>query len=140
MKIYIAHNFAARLELREHLVPFLTRLGHEVTSTWITDDSHVDKLNAKQSALIDLSDIDRADALVLYVDQFGDSPGKGKFLELGYAIAKGKRVYLWGKDDSSVFYHLPQVIRLETWKDFSIPKSHTEPKEIGLGTATNTIL
>lgn len=112
MKIYLAHNFAAREALRD-TVRLIESLGHEVTSSWITDDSHVINDNARKSAEIDLADIDRADALILFTSQWGEKHGKGKFMEFGYAIAKGKRVFIYGPDQtSSVFYHLPQVIKI----------------------------
>lgn len=106
MKIYLAHNFAARLVLRP-VVERLTQLGHEVTSRWITDDAHVLESTAAQNARDDLDDVDRADALVIFTDQFAERPGRGKFVELGYAMGKGKRIYLCGvPDPTCVFYNL----------------------------------
>jgi nucleoside 2-deoxyribosyltransferase len=113
MKIYLAHNFKARWWLRDY-IKLLELKGHQVTSTWITDDAHIDSKNKEESALVDLEDIDRADCLILFTDQYGERPGKGKFLEMGYALGKGKQVYIHGQDvQSSVFYHLPQVIVLD---------------------------
>lgn len=40
MKIYIAHNFAARQELLDTIVPTLEALGHTVTSQWIKSGDH----------------------------------------------------------------------------------------------------
>lgn len=110
MKLYLAHNFAARDALRL-LVEKLEASGYHVTSRWITDDAHVQESTAQQNALDDLEDIDAADVLVLFVDQFKDRPGKGKFIEFGYAYAKGKQIILCGDDtESSVFYKLPGVV------------------------------
>lgn len=119
MKIYLAHNFAARDVLIPTIV-LLERIGHEVTSTWITDDSHIDRFNKEKSALVDLIDIDRADAIVLYTDQYADRPGKGKFFELGYALAKGKQCYIIGRDDSCVFYALPSVTRIQDFTELPL--------------------
>lgn len=109
MKIYIAHNFAARTVLHP-IVEELRTLGHEITSSWITDASHLDVLKIEESAKLDLEDIDDADALLLFIDQFGKTPGRGKYVELGYAIAKGKLIFLNGIGmDECVFYALPQM-------------------------------
>lgn len=114
MKIYIAHNFKAREYLPKFIIPAIIAQGHEVTSTWITDASHISSYNKRQSAEIDLADIDRADAILLFVDQYGERHGKGKFLELGYAYAKGKRCFLYGPDDSCIFYSLIGMERVTT--------------------------
>lgn len=103
MKIYIAHNYGARIVLRD-VIPQLEAMGHQITSRWVTDDAH-DTINGA-NARADLDDIDRADAVLLFVDQWGDRPGKGKYVELGYAIGIRKRVILIGKDDGCIFYHL----------------------------------
>lgn len=110
MKIYLAHNFKARWWLRDY-IKLLERAGHIVTSSWIVDDSHCESGHSRAtSAISDFNDIDASDALILFTDQYGDSPGKGKYMEFGYALAKGKKVYIHGLDTtSSVFYHLPDV-------------------------------
>lgn len=111
MKIYIAHNFKARWWLRDYKA-FLEGIGHVVTSRWISQNyPEIRNPEMEQKfALEDLADIDAADALILFTDQYGDSPGKGKFMEFGYALAKGKEIYIHGKDiQSSIFYYLPGV-------------------------------
>lgn len=119
MKIYIAHNFAARDYLMD-TVRGLEEHGHECTSTWIWDDSHILGMNEEQSALKDLEDIDRADTLILFIDQYWERMRKGEYFEFGYAVAKGKRVILIGKDTSCIFCHLPQLERFEYLCDFLV--------------------
>jgi nucleoside 2-deoxyribosyltransferase len=115
LKIYLAHNFAARDTLRSLIVPFLEQEGHEVTSRWITGDLVTYECNAELAAVHDLEDIERADTLILFTDQYGNKPGKGKFIELGYAIRAGKRIILVGDDlESCVFYHLPTIRKVRT--------------------------
>ena len=109
MKIYIAHNYAAKSVLLP-VIDLLTKQGHQVTSRWITDDTH-DGLNA-ETAQADIDDIDRAEALLLFTDNWGDRPGKGKYMELGYALGTNKKVFLFGRDESCVFYFLPQMVRI----------------------------
>lgn len=117
MKIYIAHNFDARIHLRDTIRLFKS-LGHEITSTWITDDSHMEGGHSRQhSALVDLQDIDRADALLLFIDQFSESPGRGKYVELGYALGTGKKCFIYGSNWGCIFYHLPQIIHLTSFEE-----------------------
>jgi hypothetical protein len=54
------------------------------------------------------------------VDQFGPRPEKGKYVELGYAIGTGKKIFLCGFDTSCVFYALPQCIRVRTLNDIPL--------------------
>lgn len=108
MNIYIAHNFAARLMLRESVVPYFEGRGHFVTSRWIKDDEHVQG-SGEFCALSDLEDIDKCSTLILYIDQYSDRPGKGKWFEFGYALRAGKRIILIGEDRSCVFVNLPTV-------------------------------
>jgi len=111
MKIYLAHNFKARWWLRDYKA-LLELNGHKVTSRWITQNYPEIRTHEieQKAALEDLEDIDAADALILFTDQYGDSPGKGKFMEYGYALAKGKQIYIHGKDiQSCIFYYLPGV-------------------------------
>ena len=118
MKVYIAHNFAARDWLKKEIIPLLKNRGYEVTSRWIWDDSHIEKNNKEQSAIRDLQDIDEAQGLIIFLDQFADRPGKGKFVEMGYALGSDKDVITIGKDLSCVFTALPQIIHYETIDDF----------------------
>lgn len=115
MKIYLAHNFEARESLKQ-TATLLKSLGHEVTSSWIQTEPPYLKGHAYY-ANMDLHDIDRADAILHFVNNFGEKSGKGKYIELGYAIAKEKRIFLFGTTDQDcVFYHLPQVIWLDSFK------------------------
>jgi hypothetical protein len=127
MKIYIAHNYAARQMLAYSVVPILTDLGHVITSRWITDyPNHDDGSNQTQQALIDLVDIDLADALLFFTHNYGNLPGKGKYVELGYAIGLNtgntgmKKIFLFGTDDSCVFYHLPNLIRIKSLEEIPL--------------------
>lgn len=97
----------------------IEKLGHQITSRWITDDAHNFDENSSFSAKADLEDIDKADAILLFVDQFSERPGKGKYVELGYAIGMNKKCFLYGVDDSCVFYHLPELKRIVAFEELS---------------------
>ena len=112
MKIYIAHNFTSKDILRDTIRELKT-LGHECISTWIIDDLHILEKNIQESALKDLEDIDRADALLFFTDQYEPIPGRGKFIELGYALGSGR-------DNSCIFYLLPQITRINSLDSLNI--------------------
>lgn len=110
MRIYIAHNFEARIELRK-TVELLESLGHTVTSRWIKDDSIFERSMIVNS-LYDISDIICSDVLIFFSDNYGDKPGKGKYVELGYALAKGKRIFIVGQNNNScIFYSLCEHVK-----------------------------
>ena len=110
-EIYLAHNFAAR-EWLPKVVDRLMQAGHLCTSAWIFDDSHAHGGTMLESAMADLQGLDQAQVLVLFTDQYGDRPGKGKYAELGYALAKEKKVFLVGEDSGCVFYALPGITQV----------------------------
>jgi hypothetical protein len=103
MKIYIAHNFDARIWLRQEIIPVLSR--HTITSSWILSDECFN-VSLEQNAINDFNDLTKADIFVLFTNQFGKRHGRGKFVELGMAIARVKVICLIGdKDTSCVFYN-----------------------------------
>ncbi len=114
MKFYIAHNFAARDWLREEIKPQFEAAGHTITSRWITEDLHLMEENQAEAARHDIEDVERADGIVLFSDNFGDRPGRGKYVELGYAIGRNKILFVVGENTSCVFYNLPAVTHVQT--------------------------
>lgn len=108
MKVYIDHNFAARAWLAAEVVPKLQAAGHEVTSSWITDDSHLFEKHSRESAVEGLQNIEEASSFIIFAEQYSDRHGTGKFVELGYAIRAGKRCIVIG-EGSCIFYHLPTI-------------------------------
>src|SRR5216683_6722679 len=113
MKVYLAHNFAARKYL-QGIIELFTSHGHEVTSRWITDDAHLLPEHAEQSAVHDLEDIEKCGYFILFTDQYSEGSGKGKYVELGYAIRTGKRIILVGQYSGCMFYNLPIMHRIST--------------------------
>lgn len=117
MKIYLAAPYAARDILKDHL-SFWQDHGYEVTCGWvkgtrplgaasygISEVSTQEEVEAH--ALMDLEDVDRADAVVLYTAQYiaaaaGLDPvahnltSGGRHVEVGYALAKDKPVVVIG--------------------------------------------
>lgn len=110
MKIYLAANFRARVFLKK-LIPLFEDKGHEITSRWITHEDHVaETVETKvKSAKEDVEDVYRAEAIVLFADQYGPRPARGKYVELGLALAKKKKIYIVGQERDCIFYWLPEV-------------------------------
>src|SRR6267142_3869939 len=118
MKLYLAHNFDARNYLNIIVKPKLEAAGHIITSRWIWDDFHLDKGSGVISAQHDLEDIENSNGIILFVDQYAERPGRGKFVELGYAIRAGKKTFLIGSNTDCVFYNLSIIVKFDTIDDF----------------------
>ncbi len=71
-------------------------------------------MNAEQSAVRDLADIEDASYLVLFTDQFGERVGTGKWVEIGYALRAGKIVICIGGKSSCIFTELLNVVRVDS--------------------------
>ncbi len=114
MKIYLASNYSTHPEMREH-AKTLEALGHEITSEWINGTHGGD--DRALYAQIDLRDVDAADAIIFFAEApEGSRTRGGKHVEFGYALAKGKRIFLVGKP-VNVFHHLPEVIQRIHFED-----------------------
>lgn len=109
MNIYIAHNYAAKQMLLETVVPLLESNGHFVTSRWI---KNTEIGIAQDDAVKDLMDIGYANTLIFFANQYGINPGRGKYIELGYALRDGKRCIVVGNEEDKkgcIFYNLPTI-------------------------------
>lgn len=108
MKIYVA----APYELRDTAIGVmrdLEQMGFTVTSEWLRTDEEISPKMAAQ----DLRDIDAADlVVVLHPPEFEYKGTGGRHFEMGYAVAKGKRVILVGRRTNN-FHHLPCIERVE---------------------------
>jgi len=91
MKIYIATRFRNK-ELAKSIANELITNGHEVTSLWIWGEQGSTK---GEIALADLLGVEVADALLLLAKDCEGVPG-GMWVEMGYALGKGKSVYYLG--------------------------------------------
>ena len=114
MKIYLAANYSTFPQMQEH-AKTLEKDGHEVTSEWITG-TH-DKDDRAEYARIDLRDVDAAEAVIFFSEApVGSRTRGGKHVEFGYALAKGKRVFIVGPR-VNVFHHLPEIIQRFYFED-----------------------
>jgi nucleoside 2-deoxyribosyltransferase len=94
----------------------LQQTGHVVTSRWL--DNEEESKDKAAAAQMDLDDVDSADALVLLGLPKGTTyKGGGRMVEFGYAVAKGKKLFLV-TDRECVFGWLPQVTFCSTTQEF----------------------
>ena len=114
MKIYLAGRFVNK-ELLKAKRSDLEKLGHFITSRWLDGQPY----SKQDNALMDLEDIDKADAIVLYADTVPqpERPYGGMFVEFGYGFAKKKKIFVVHPElTRCIFIHLPEVIHLPTWE------------------------
>lgn len=124
MRIYLAAPFAAR-PLAQEIGEWLTIAEHEVTSSWFKSTREItegtlgattdlDHDSVVEHAQGDLNDIDAADLLVMLTAQFCMTRmpqvapelliksfySGGRFVEAGYAMARGKAVHIIGEPEN----------------------------------------
>ncbi len=107
MKIYVAARTTQQREARAIAIQ-LTTLGHEVTSGWLAQADLDNPVRFRTEAERDLADLDAAEAILILTTVVAG--GKGMWVEFGYALAKGLKIYTYPHIDSGcVFMALPQV-------------------------------
>ena len=115
MKVYLAamYQWMEAIKAKREL---FHAAGFESTAQWLDGDEEK-QLNRHSAATMDLDDVDRADALVLYTLAKGSKfSSGGRFVEFGYALAKDKKIIIVG-DRENVFCHLDHVTVVDTTED-----------------------
>ncbi len=120
MNIYLAGRFVRQDALKEVRKTLHNETFHRITSRWLditqietSDDNWA--TYAKDCAERDLADVDMADLLIL--DLPDPKVGKGGlYVELGYALAKGKMVWIVG-NRTNVFCWTNGVKFFSTWEE-----------------------
>lgn len=105
MKVYLAAVYQWMERMKVEREKFRAA-GFEVTSQWIDNgEESVAIVQRHDAAQMDLNDIDMADILVLFtLDKGTMFSSGGRMVELGYAMAKGKAIFIIG-DRENVFCH-----------------------------------
>jgi hypothetical protein len=124
MKVYLAARYSRKKEIKS-LVPVLLEHNIEVTSRWLeetgSDTAHLHEFTPKfcrQTAYIDLEDIDKADTFVFFSeDPTIGIPRGGRHTEFGYALGTGKRLIVIGGEEN-IFHYLPQVVHYPDLNSF----------------------
>lgn len=123
MRLYLAGPWKRRKEIQGYAQE-LRGLGIEVTSRWLNQggddegDGHCPEELQEKFALIDLLDIEHANALVAFTEAAG-SPAHtgGRHFEAGYAVAKRRMVFVVGPREN-VFYCLPGIRQFDGFDEF----------------------
>jgi nucleoside 2-deoxyribosyltransferase len=113
MKYYIATSLS-RMAAHNSVRDALQMLGHEIAYDWTLHGSvkSTSKARLREVAILELGGIANAEFVVVLLPG-----GKGTHLELGFALAKGKKVFLHSEDSTvfelgpqtNAFYHHPDV-------------------------------
>jgi nucleoside 2-deoxyribosyltransferase len=116
MKFYIATSLS-RMSAHHMVRDALKQWGHEMSYDWTLHGSvkSVSKERLREVASLELDGVAEADFVIVLLPG-----GKGTHLELGFAIARGKRVFLHSEDSlvfelgpqTNAFYHHPDVTLL----------------------------
>jgi nucleoside 2-deoxyribosyltransferase len=125
LKIYIAAKYDRRLDPRiKDLRAELEAQGHEITAKWL--DNAEESKGLREAAMMDVEDVDRADALIFVGEPRGSlNRGGGRWFEFGLAYGLRKRCYAVlpealdpddPRRDESVFAHLPRVLRFDSFR------------------------
>lgn len=101
-KVYMAALFQRREEL-EKLAPLLELAGHQNNARWVAGME--DGLEREEISDLDLQDVKECDILMSFTHPRGTpTPGGGRHVEFGYALALEKRMVLIGPREN-VFHH-----------------------------------
>jgi nucleoside 2-deoxyribosyltransferase len=117
MRVFVSGKVGAEGEIRS-LMRTLEKRGHELTFDW-TLIEHLrpyerNKDASRSAAIQEVEGVRSADALVLVEHD----RGVGMFVELGVAIALGKRAYVVsGESPRTMFYFHPLVRRVASFDE-----------------------
>jgi len=110
MSVYLCAAWPRQAALRTYR-DRLVAAGIGVTSSWLdlTGPLPATPEEARATALLDLGDLARADVVLAFTEtpSAGYLTG-GRHVELGYALALGKPIWLIGSPEN-VFHHHPLV-------------------------------
>lgn len=105
MKFYIAARFEQRIQLKP-VRDTLVNMGIQVTSSWLDEPvtENFESLTAELSrklAIRDLAEIKEADVFIIDINE--EAPRGGREVELGWALAHLKEVWLVGEKPRNIF-------------------------------------
>jgi nucleoside 2-deoxyribosyltransferase len=116
VSVYLAGSFIRKTELAGYR-PLFEKVGLTVVSRWldepVEDTAHIDTMTAdynRITAIVDLEDLDDAAVLVLFSNGTGSfNKGGGRFVELGYMLAQGKKCITVGEPETVFQFHPDHV-------------------------------
>lgn len=116
MKYYLG---TSRSRVKDHhaVRDALNLIGHEISYDWTAhgNEKPSTKERLQEIAILDLRGVELADFLIVLLPG-----GGGTHLEIGFAIASGKKIFLHSEDpglfelgpQANAFYHHPDVARI----------------------------
>ena len=124
MKLYLAGQYAKR-DILKGYAKKLEAIGIVVTSRWLEEDKPLDTNIGddtdsfyRETAAIDLEDIDIADGILFFAeDPRIGVPRGGRHVEFGYALGTRKYMFSIGEKEN-VFHFLPRIQTFSTFEDF----------------------
>lgn len=118
MRLYLAAPFSHR-ERMNGIQQQVEAKGHEVTSRWHSQEPEggAPDDQVEYWANTDLRDVARAHAIVLFDDQPAPTVRGGRWVEFGFALALGHKLWLVGRP-TNIFTKLPQVRVFPSAHDF----------------------
>lgn len=123
-KFYVAAPFSEQFTAACAAEAVTAHIGWECTARWVYGGETGLKRNA--IAMIDLADVDKADALIVLSKPHGTLvTGGGRWVEFGYALARGKECYVIGHYEN-VFCHHPLVRLYPTLQDMLLDRKVAE--------------
>ena len=137
MKIYLAARYSRGPEMQRY-ADDLNKLGHEVTSRWITGshalDSQLSPIEQAEEqdrmAWEDFADLDKADCVISFTEppREPSSSRGGRHVEFGIALARSKRLIVVGHREN-VFHWLHMVEFYSEWLEL-LRKLYIEAGEL----------
>jgi nucleoside 2-deoxyribosyltransferase len=121
-RIYLAAPYPRKEEIKVYRDE-LVALGFEVTSNWL-EEKHaanvalheVSEVLSERYAESDLLDVDRADVVISFTEAPGTQYSRGgRHVEFGYALARGKEVWIVGPVENIFHYLVPKTQVYPSW-------------------------
>ena len=116
VSIYLASLYSRREEMEQHAIKLMNEYGYDITSRWVFGGE--EGFSNEEIAIFDLEDVLAADTIVAFSEPYGTLyKGGGRNVELGYAMASGKRCILIGERENVFTWHptVEQFDTLEGW-------------------------
>lgn len=129
--VYLAARYGRRAELSGYAGQ-LREAGYTVTSRWLdtAEEGAPDFLTIRSWAEQDIEDLDAAETVVCFSEALNETDSEysrgGRHVELGYALARDKRVFVVGPVEN-VFMALGQVHHADRWEEVLYVLNQLEP-------------